>query len=70
MIAGTASTTLSKVLYDTEAKGVDGDIHKFQKPMFTNFAMFLGMSCCLLIAGFRNYIRRRQHADLNLFQLV
>jgi len=47
LVSGTLSVTLNKVLYGIESEGLYVK-HKFEKPWFTNWAMFLGMSLCLV----------------------
>ncbi|ELP89481.1 hypothetical protein EIN_391360 [Entamoeba invadens IP1] len=56
LLTGTATTILSKTAYQLEGEGVDGDIHKFEKPLFLNWAMFLGMTLCLFIYFFQFYV--------------
>ena len=33
-------------------------VHTFAKPMFTNLVMFCGMASCLLIVGYRKYLKK------------
>ena len=49
LLGGTGSTIFSKTGYQLEAEGKDGNVHYFIKPLFFNWAMFLGMSLCLFI---------------------
>ena len=49
LVSGTLSVVLNKILYGIEAPGINGSApHKFEKPWFTNWAMFLGMTLCLV----------------------
>jgi len=49
LVSGTLSVVLNKILYGIEAPGIHGSApHKFEKPWFTNWAMFLGMTMCLV----------------------
>eukprot|EP00808_Paulinella_micropora_P017849 g46421.t1 len=40
---GTVNTLVMKVLFDTEVVGLDGQMTKFEKPVFMSLVMFLGM---------------------------
>lgn len=54
LISGTCSLIFGKLLYffplgimcsyQTQSIGRDGQLHHFEKPWFSNFIMFLGMS--------------------------
>jgi len=48
LISGTMSVMTNKILYGIKAPGINDHVHKFEKPWFTNWAMFLGMTCCLI----------------------
>ena len=49
LISGTMSVVVNKILYGIEAPGAKGSApHRFEKPWFTNWAMFLGMTLCLV----------------------
>jgi len=48
LISGTASVCVNKILYGIKSEGIDGSVHRFEKPWFTNWAMFLGMTLCLI----------------------
>jgi len=49
LVSGTMSVVLNKILYGIKAPGIGGSgPHKFEKPWFTNWAMFLGMTLCLV----------------------
>ncbi|EKE40737.1 hypothetical protein ENUP19_0203G0044 [Entamoeba nuttalli] len=49
LLTGTATTILSKTAYQLKAEGKDNDVHYFIKPLFLNWAMFLGMTLCLIL---------------------
>lgn len=46
---GCINTALAKVIFCTSSTGLEGETKPFQKPWFTTFAMFLGMSIVLLV---------------------
>ena len=41
LLFGTASSVLSKVAYDFQAVGLDGQLKHFHKPLFLVLVMFL-----------------------------
>ena len=43
LVAGTGCSLTSKVLLDMESVGMDGDMKKFEKPLFQTLGMFVGM---------------------------
>ncbi|KAL7715303.1 EamA domain-containing protein [Entamoeba marina] len=49
LLTGTTTTIFSKSAYQTDGEGRYGDVHLFEKPLFFNWSMFLGMSFCLVI---------------------
>ena len=56
LLGGTGSTIFSKTGYQLQAEGRDGDVHYFIKPLFFNWAMFLGMAFCLIVYLFQYII--------------
>eukprot|EP00033_Pygsuia_biforma_P001279 GCRY01001446.1.p1 GENE.GCRY01001446.1~~GCRY01001446.1.p1 ORF type:complete len:416 (+),score=89.56 GCRY01001446.1:71-1249(+) len=47
LITGTGSVVFTKLLFQTEAEGIDGVKKHFNKPMFMDCAMFIGMTLCI-----------------------
>ena len=43
LVAGTGCSLTSKVLLDMESVGMDGNMKKFEKPLFQTLGMFVGM---------------------------
>ena len=44
LVMGAGSTITIKVVYELNATGADGHVHKFEKPLFTTWIMFLAMT--------------------------
>lgn len=49
LIAGTGCSLTSKVLLDMESVGMDGEMKKFEKPLFQTLGMFVGMVSALFM---------------------
>jgi drug/metabolite transporter (DMT)-like permease len=49
LIAGTGCSIISKILLDMKSIGIAGEQEKFSSPLFQSLAMFLGMSCGLVV---------------------
>ena len=61
LCAGTVSTVLTKLLYQTTDKGDSncwGD-HKVQKPYWSTLCMFIGEALCLVIHKVRLYLDKK-----------
>ncbi|ELP83659.1 hypothetical protein EIN_467230 [Entamoeba invadens IP1] len=56
LVTGTANTILSKTSYQLQAEGSGGNVHYFEKPLFLNWAMFLGMTLCLIPYVMKYYL--------------
>lgn len=61
VIMGTGSTLTIKIIYGLEAIGVSGEYQRFEKPLFTTWIMFLGMSIALPLHYIVRWHNRRQH---------
>jgi len=49
LVTGTCTVVFNKLLYGIRAPGINGSApHNFEKPWFTNWSMFLGMTLCLV----------------------
>lgn len=59
LVAGTASTCLTKVMYATESTGEDGRRDTFRAPLAQSFAMFAGMALCLPLWGVQEVLAAR-----------
>ncbi|GMH80533.1 hypothetical protein TrST_g2950 [Triparma strigata] len=49
LVAGTGCSLTSKVLLDMESVGMDGEMKKFEKPLFQTLGMFVGMCAALFL---------------------
>jgi len=49
LIAGTGCSLTSKLLLDMESVGIDGEMKKFEKPLFQTLGMFVGMVSALVM---------------------
>lgn len=49
LIAGTGCSLTSKIMLDMTAVGMDGEVEKFQYPLFQTFGMFIGMTAALVM---------------------
>ncbi|GLD96666.1 hypothetical protein PINS_up005349 [Pythium insidiosum] len=60
LITGTGTTLTGKILYGVDSVGLDGEIKKFEKPIFQTWLMFLAMIFALPIQwGYHWYIERK-----------
>eukprot|EP00892_Ulva_mutabilis_P009770 jgi/Ulvmu1/7165/UM034_0073.1 len=58
---GTLTSLFSKIVYELQGIGLDGELHYFRKPWFMTTLMFVGMSLCLPLA----YLEERVAAQSN-----
>lgn len=66
VFCGTFSTVLSKVLFQNTSIGVDGKEHPFQKPLFQNMGMFVGMTLCLFVYEYQRWTTPRSEETIPL----
>eukprot|EP00771_Trimastix_marina_P001178 gnl/Trimastix_PCT/2230.p1 GENE.gnl/Trimastix_PCT/2230~~gnl/Trimastix_PCT/2230.p1 ORF type:complete len:382 (+),score=130.09 gnl/Trimastix_PCT/2230:55-1200(+) len=61
LITGTIAVIFSKAVYKVEAMGWH-DVHRFEKPWFTDWAMFVGMAMCFPVYWGQSCANRRKKA--------
>ncbi|KAG3094433.1 hypothetical protein PI125_g16574 [Phytophthora idaei] len=60
LITGTGTTLTGKILYGVDSVGLDGEVKKFEKPIFQTWLMFLAMVFALPIHWAYHYHVERQ----------
>ncbi|KAG7395071.1 hypothetical protein PHYBOEH_004268 [Phytophthora boehmeriae] len=60
LITGTGTTLTGKILYGVDSVGLDGEVKKFEKPIFQTWLMFLAMVFALPIHWAYHYYVERQ----------
>ncbi|RLN68824.1 hypothetical protein BBJ29_006521 [Phytophthora kernoviae] len=60
LITGTGTTLTGKILYGVDSVGLDGEVKKFEKPIFQTWLMFLAMIFALPIHWAYHYYVERQ----------
>ncbi|KAF0685703.1 Aste57867_22450 [Aphanomyces stellatus] len=60
LLTGTGTTLMSKVMYDIDAVGLDGETRKFEKPIFQTLLMFAAMVFALPIQWLYHWHLERQ----------
>lgn len=67
IITGTGTTLTGKVLYGVDSVGLDGQVKKFEKPIFQTWLMFFAMIFALPIQwGYHWYIDQKFHKTRNM----
>jgi len=61
LLFGCMNTLTTKIMFTTDAEGIDGEVKAFQKPWFAVWAMFVGMAINL-IAHIVNTSRQKQES--------
>lgn len=61
MLTGTGTTLTGKVMYGIDSVGLDGEVKKFEKPIFQTWLMFFAMVWALPIHGMYNWYVHREY---------
>ena len=51
----------SKLLYQFDAPGLTGEVHKFEKPLFQSTMMFVGMALCMFVYYWEVHSQKQKH---------